>query len=240
MVGTIASPVCFVLMPRINNLDSRSVAGYASRMRHLLALSLLLLAFPAGAADYSARVVGIADGDTITVLTEARRQVKVRLHGIDAPETGQDFGARAKQAASSLAFGKHVTIRERDRDRYGRTVADVILPDGRSMNRELVRQGMAWCFRRYAPADTELARLEAEARKARVGLWSQPNPIPPWSWRRGDGAPLTATVVGNRRSQVYHKPTCRGAATTAEKNRITFASEADAEKAGYRKARDCW
>src|SRR6185312_3340578 len=113
--------------------------------------------------------------DTITVLTPEQRQVKVRLWGIDAPESRQDYGSRAKQAASELAFGKTVTIRPRDTDRYGRTVAEVILPDGRSMNRELVRQGMAWWFARYAPADTELARLESEAKVARRGLWSQPN-----------------------------------------------------------------
>jgi hypothetical protein len=91
----------------------------------------------------------------------------------------------------------------------------------------------------YAPADRGLARLESEARAARRGLWSLPNPVPPWEWRKGDGAPQTAAVIGNRRSRVYHKPTCRGAATMGEKNRATFASEADAEEAGYRKAKDC-
>src|SRR5262245_32061399 len=110
-------------------------------MRHLLALRVLVLACPAGVADRSARVVGVSDGHTIAVLAAAKKQVKVRLWGIDAPETGQDFGSRAKQATSSLAFGQIVTIRPRDTDRYGRTVAEVILPDGRSMNRELVRAG---------------------------------------------------------------------------------------------------
>ena len=128
----------------------------------------MVLAFPACGADYSARVVGISDGDTLTVLTAASAG-QVRLCGIDAPETGQDFGSRAKQAASELAFGKTVTIRPRDTDRYGRTVAEVILPDGRSLNREMVRQGMAWWYRKYAPADTELARLESEAKAAGAG-----------------------------------------------------------------------
>src|SRR5262245_49428652 len=143
-------------------------------MRRLLALLLLVFAISASAADYPARVVGVSDGDTITVLTPAKQLVKVRLWGIDAPETGQDFGSRAKQCASSLAFGKTVMIRERDRDRYGRTVAEVILPDGRSMNREMVRQGMAWWFRKYAARDAELGRLEADASEARIGLWSRP------------------------------------------------------------------
>ncbi len=109
---------------------------------------LMFLAFPAYAADYSARVVGIADGDTITVVTAGKTQHRIRLWGIDAPETGQDFGSRAKQAASSLAFGKQVTIRARGADRYGRTVAEVILPDGRSMNREMVRQGIGWWYKK--------------------------------------------------------------------------------------------
>jgi micrococcal nuclease len=209
-------------------------------MRQLLALILLVIAFPACGADYAARVIGISDGDTITVLTAENRQVKVRLYGIDAPETGQDFGSRAKQAASELAFGNKVTIRFRDTDRYGRTVAEVILPDGRSMNREMVRRGMAWWYRQYAPRDTELARLEAQAKAEKMGLWSQPNPIPPWNWRKGEGVPKTAAVVGNRRSYVYHKPNCRSAAVMSEKNRVMFASEAEAEKAGYRKAKDCW
>jgi micrococcal nuclease len=78
------------------------------------------------------------------VLTADRRQVKVRLHGTDAPETGQDFASRAKQAASDLAFGKVVTVRPVENHRYGPTVAEVIRPDGRSRGREVVRQGMAW------------------------------------------------------------------------------------------------
>ena len=79
---------------------------------------------------------------------EHRTQVRIRLHGIDAPETGQDFGSRAKQAASSLAFGKTVTVRTRDTDRFGRMVAEVILPDGRLLNREMVREGLAWRYRK--------------------------------------------------------------------------------------------
>jgi hypothetical protein len=129
-------------------------------MRRRLPILRLVLAFPACSAGYLARVIGIADGDTITVLTADRTQHSIRLWGIDAPETGQDFGGRANQAASTLAFGQQVTIRARDTDRYGRTVDEVILPDGRSLNQEMVRQGMAWRYRRYAPHDAELARLE--------------------------------------------------------------------------------
>ena len=172
-------------------------------MCRLLPILLFVLAFPACGSDQSARVIGISDGDTITVLTAEKKLVKIRLWGIDTPETGQDFGSRAKQAASELAFGKTVKILPRDTNRYGRTVAEVILPDGRSMNREMVKQGQAWWYQKYAPADAELARLEALARAAQIGLWSQPNPVAPWNWRHGEGVPQMAGVIGNRRSYLY-------------------------------------
>lgn len=128
---------------------------------------------------------------TLTVLIAENRQVKVWLHGVGTPEPGQDFGARAKQACSELTFGQEITVRERDKDRYGRTVAEVILPDGKSLKRELVREGMTWHYVKYAPADKDLAALEAEARAAKRGLWSQPGAVPPWGWRSGKGVAVT-------------------------------------------------
>jgi micrococcal nuclease len=143
---------------------------------------VFVLATSAGGEEFRGKVVGVADGDTITVLRD-REPVRVRLNGIDAPEAGQPFGNRAKQFASSLAFGNVVTVRVKDRDRFGRVVADVILPDGRNLNQELVRTGFAWWLRRYAPNDSTLAELEAEARAAKRGLWADPKPVPPWEWR---------------------------------------------------------
>ena len=202
-------------------------------------LFLVLAASPALAADFAARVVGISDGDTLTVLRTDKTQVKVRLWGIDAPETGQPFGAKAKQAASELAFGKDVTIRERDKDRYGRTVAEVILPDGHSMGREMTGRGYAWWYSKYSPAERELGRLEAEAKAAKVGLWSQPGAIPPWEWRNGVGVPVTTEVVGKRRSHVFHSSNCRAASSMKPENRVAFRTAAEAEAAGYRRAGDC-
>jgi endonuclease YncB( thermonuclease family) len=192
---------------------------------------------PGPAADFTGRVVGISDGDTLTVL-KGHTLIKVRLHGVDAPEAGQDFGSRAKQAASGLAFGKEVTVHPVDTDRYGRTVAVVVLPDGRNLNHELVKAGMAWVYTKYARGDAVLARLEAEARAARRGLWSQASPIPPWDWRGNRSIPagVAAQVVGNRRSLVYHRTTCANATRIAAGNRVIFTSEA---AAGYRPGRDC-
>lgn len=208
-------------------------------MRRLLLYLLLITTISACEADASARVIGISDGDSIVILTADKTQHRIRLWGIDAPETGQEFGSRAKQTASGLAFGKTVKILPRDKDRYGRTVAEVILPDGRSMNREMVRQGMAWWYRQFAPHDAELAGLEAAAKAALLGLWGQPNPVPPWDCRRGEGVPQTAGVVGNRRSWLFHMPSCRGAAIMSKQNRVEFGNAAEAEKAGYRPAQDC-
>jgi hypothetical protein len=176
----------------------------------------------------------------LTILTSNRVRMTIRLAGIDAPETGQDQGSAARQIASDLVFGKEVTIEPRSTDRSGRTVAEVVLPDGRSLDQEMVRAGMAWWYRRYVPADEELAAIEADARAARKGLWAQSNPIPPWDWRKGRAIPATAEVIGNRKSHLYHAPHCRGAASMKVENRVPFETAAEAEAMGYKKAGDCW
>ncbi|NIM99383.1 MAG: SNase-like nuclease, partial [candidate division Zixibacteria bacterium] len=124
------------------------------------------------------KVVGISDGDTISAM-RGGRAVKVRLHGIDCPEKRQAYGTRAKRYTSDMAFGKEVTVRVKDTDRYGRIVGEVILPDGNSLNKELVYVGLAWWYRRYAPDDRTLKALEAGAREAKRGLWAEKNPVPP-------------------------------------------------------------
>lgn len=151
--------------------------------RIFLSLVLLLILLPVPAfADFSGRVVGVTDGDTIKVLHNGRAE-KIRLHGIDCPEKGQPFGTKAKQFTSEMVFGKTVTLHVTDRDRYGRTVADVILSDGRVLNRELVAAGLARWYRQYS-RDASLGQLEAEARAAQQGLWADPHPIAPWCWRK--------------------------------------------------------
>lgn len=205
-------------------------------MKRLLFLLPIVFAPMPGCADGAGKVVGIPDGDTITVLS-GRTPTGIRPHGIDAPETGQDFGGRAKQVASELAFGKRVTLRPVTRDRYGRTVAEVILPEGRSMNREMVGHEAVWWYREYAPRDGGLARLEDEAKTAGWGLWSQSNPVPPWTWRGGDATRMD--VVGNRSSRVYHRPHCSSLGRMRVGNHVPFGTAAEAETRGYRRAGDC-
>jgi len=140
-----------------------------------------LLAAQSVLADFSGKVVGVSDGDTLTVLKD-RKQVKVRLVEIDAPEKRQAFGNRSKQALSALVHGKQVEIKEHGTDRYGRTLGR-IYQSGLDVNAEMVRRGMAWVYVKYVK-DKRLNQLEAEARKQRRGLWADEDPVPPWEWRR--------------------------------------------------------
>lgn len=131
--------------------------------------------------------MGISDGDTISVMHDGKAE-RVRLNGIDAPEKGQPFTNRAKQFVLALAFGKEDKVEVKGKDRYGRTIGDVILPDTRNLNREVVKAGFAWWFRRYAPKDENLEKLETEAREAKLGLWADSNPLPPWEYRHSKTA----------------------------------------------------
>jgi micrococcal nuclease len=157
-------------------------------LRHGL---LLLLLLAGGALSvfsqkppeiFTGRVVAVSDGDTLDVLVNNKAQ-RVRLWGVDSPEKKQDFGMKAKQFSSSLAYGKTVTVTVKTRDRYGRTVGIVTLPDGRVLNHELVRYGTAWWADKYAPKEMELKRLEDEARRLKINIWSRPDAVAPWVFR---------------------------------------------------------
>lgn len=128
-------------------------------------------------------VVSVADGDTITILTSEKRQVKVRLVEIDAPERGQAFGQRAQQALASLVAGKSVTVNETGTDRYKR-VLGFVLVDDINVNYEMVKQGMAWCYTSYLQPNSTCPGFEKEARSRNVGLWVEKEPTPPWKFRR--------------------------------------------------------
>lgn len=139
-------------------------------------------------AEYSGKVVGISDGDTLTLLVPdgaSFRQVKVRLAEIDTPESAQPYGTRAKQALSDLAFNKQARVIEQDRDRYGRTVGRVYVSN-LDVNAEMVKQGAAWVYRQYA-RDRSLFALEDQAKAAKRGLWnlSEAERCEPWNWRKG-------------------------------------------------------
>ncbi|MFM8979507.1 MAG: thermonuclease family protein [Planctomycetia bacterium] len=136
-----------------------------------------------GAPTFTGEVVAVTDGDTLRVM-HAGREERIRLYGVDAPERAQPYSQRAKQLASSLVFGKAVQVQVLDTDRYGRSVARVLLADGRDLGHELVQAGLAWWYEQFARDDRALAALEQEARRARRGLWADASPQPPWEYRR--------------------------------------------------------
>lgn len=201
------------------------------------------------------KVVGVTDGDTLAILDVTKSQHRIRLAEIDAPESKQAFGQRAKQALSKLCFGKHAEVRNTSADRYQRVVGTVYC-DGLNANSELVRQGMAWVYVQYASKPSPLFALETTARTKKLGLWADPHATPPWEWRRagraGTGRPIaslaptsideassSSSVRGNRRSKVYHLFHCPSYDAVGPQNRVEFSSERAAASAGFRKAGNC-
>ncbi|HEY9116207.1 MAG TPA: thermonuclease family protein [Roseivirga sp.] len=133
------------------------------------------------AQKHYGKVVAVADGDTFTLLTDDNKQIRVRLHGIDCPEKGQDFGAKAKQFTSRLVFNKWITVHQTDRDRYGRIVA-IIPINGTTLNEMLLRNGLAWHYCKYDKRE-DWHYLQDSASAVKVGLWSMPS-IAPWEYRK--------------------------------------------------------
>jgi micrococcal nuclease len=155
--------------------------------RKVLFISLLLISLvisPCLSWAWSGRVIGIAGGDTITVLRD-KKQVRIRLYGIDTPEKGQAFSKKARQFTAKLVHGKVVEVEPVDVDRYGRTVG-IVKSEDVILNEELVREGFAWVYPQYChrPICNTWYLLEMNAHDAKKGLWVDPHPIPPWEFRR--------------------------------------------------------
>lgn len=152
-------------------------------LKFLFSLFIFLFTFYLTSAEIIGKVVGVSDGDTITVLDELDKgRFKIRFFGIDCPEKSQDFGNVAKKHLSSLIFGKRVSVRFKEIDRYGRIVGKVSL-DGIDINLKMLEAGLAWHYKRYDDT-AEYAEAEKKAKESGIGLWKQPNPIPPWNFRR--------------------------------------------------------
>ena len=206
------------------------------------------------ASEFTGQVVGVIDGDSLRVMHNGRAE-EVRLNGVDCPEKGQAFGQRAKKATSDMAFGQKVTVHPTDIDKYGRTVAIVILPNDTNLNHELVKGGWCWWFRKYARSDNELEAFEQAAREAKIGLWIDPTPVPPWEYRKAQRgpknsrtsvtdpvdskSPINTGIVGNQDSKLYHRSDCPNYGKIALEHRVEFASAIEAEAAGYRLAGNC-
>jgi micrococcal nuclease len=220
----------------------------------LLAATLCLTAH-AATERFTGRVVSVADGDTIGVIRDGYA-TPVRLDGIDCPESGQPFSQRARRRVAELALRKVAEVRVKTTDVHQRLVARVRV-DGVDLSTTLVREGLAWHYLRYS-SDPALAAAEAAARAARVGIWSEPNPVAPWDWRySAPRAPATRSgaakpqlseqekeaaeslglLHGNTSSRVFHTANCKNY-WCARCTQI-FSSESEAKAAGYRPAGCC-
>lgn len=155
-------------------------------MKHRLTVVLLTLAFavngvPDSWADFKARVVMVHEGDKVTVLHGGRTE-KIFLKDIDCPDLKQPYGKQAKRTTAAYIANRVVTVRGVQRNSNGRTTAEIVLEDGRNIGHELIKEGLAWA-RKDTAGGKQLAEVEQLVRAEHKGLWSDPNPVPPWKWR---------------------------------------------------------
>ena len=196
----------------VHNLSGSFVGAVLAGF--LLTATLACAEQPRFVDELQGKVVSVADGDTVTVLVN-KEQVRVRLEGIDAPESNQSFGARAKQALSGLVFGKTVTVKKTGTDRFGRTLGVIMVGDT-DANAKMIEDGWAWHYKQYNK-ENRLAQLEDAARQAKRGLWADPSPLAPWEFRARQRAPRAVpessdetplTYWLNVSSGVRHNSTC--------------------------------
>jgi endonuclease YncB( thermonuclease family) len=250
---------------RSSSSPTRAVTIFVMKIQLAILLATLVIASVADAYTLSGRVVGIADGDTLTVLDSGKTQHVIRLSGIDAPESSQAFGQRSKQSLSRMVFGHDVSLDWGEKTSYNRLICKVILPGGDDVCLDQIKAEMAWHYKHYQneqpPADrVSYAAAEDTARLAHLGSWADAHPIAPYDYRHGTQSELvfdanghrvesqsfapavtvvTGHVRGNADSHIYQWPGCPAYDAISEHNRVDFVSAAAAQQAGYRAARNC-
>jgi len=198
-----------------------SVFFERSPMKKLIFIFPIFLFLIAAAPTLlTGKIVGVSDGDTVILLTAEKKQVKIRLSGVDCPEKNQAYGQKAKEFTYDMVIQMDVTVKTYGTDRYGRTLGDIILPSGNSLSNALVRNGLAWHYKKYN-SDQELSDLETAARNSRVGLWADPSPIPPWEFRKN---PKT---VSKAKSEYQSQGSKRHPSANTERFASPFAVEQD-------------
>jgi micrococcal nuclease len=175
---------------------------------------------------FTGKVVSISDGDTVTVLLD-RTQHKIRLEHIDAPESGQAFGTKARKALGDLVFGKEVKVEWTGRDKYKR-ILGVIYVEDRNIDLEIVKEGLAWHFTKYSK-EPKYAEAKKAAKEAKCGLWADAKPVAPWDYRRNQGLedpdvidPETFTVVVTPKGKKYHRVGCSTLSNSTKATNITL------------------
>jgi len=188
----------------------------------------------------TARVLTVIDGDTVDVRLSSGRRMRVRLHGVDTPESGEPLFQGATRFTRVLMFSKDVAMTGKDVDVYGRLVARIVV-DGKDASESIIAAGLACTYHRYI-VDPALDAALDRAKAAKLGFWAagarQPACVLREAQARSTPPPTTASgFIGNVSSKVYHLPTCRNA--TCQNCTRRFATRAEAEVAGFRPAGDC-
>lgn len=168
---------------------------------------------------WEGKVIEVSDGDTLKIMRD-RKAEKVRLFGIDSPESQQDFGQNAKKFTADMVLWKTVSVKPVDSDRYGRLVGIVAI-DGTILNEELLRAGLAWFYALYCRESicSKWKTIQEQAKSLKNGLWADSNPKPPWEFRKSDefnvSSGKTSSLIpeakyhGNVSSMVFHQPDCK-------------------------------
>ena len=216
-------------------------------------LALMFIILPqADLKTINGKVISIKDGDTFSIKDQRGKFYKVRLADVDAPEIAQPFGRPAKRLIEDLALNQVVRINYTQVDKYKRLIGKVFLLNGKILNEEALKAGLAWHYRVKHPYSTYLEKMEYKAWKRKMGLWVQEKPIPPWEFRREKRTPtppsnkenmdydliLTYGIIGDPKTKIYQWPTCKGYPKN-HKNHIPFGNLSDAEVLGYKAAIGC-
>ena len=219
-----------------------------------LAIVLMYFSTQASPKTMTGNLVAVHQGDTFTIksIPPDEKLYKVRLSNIDTPELKQPFGFRAKEFTKNQIFGKEIQVEYKMVDFYGRLVGSVTLPQGKVLNKELIRVGLAWHYRVIPSPSTSLERLQYEAWEKKLGFWVDPSPIPPWEFRRGKELPvppveanqmdydliLNYGIIGDPKKKIFWWPACKDYPEKRGRY-IVFGYRALAESMGYQSSSGC-
>jgi micrococcal nuclease len=205
------------------------------RNRKILLMVGLFLLVPSLCRAWQGKVVAVAEGDTLTVLHDGKKE-QVRIYGIECPKKQQDSFQKAKEFTSALVSGKILEIEPMEKDRFARTLA-MVTADGNNLNRELVKSGLAWVYTQDCrrPECRELLELEKQAKLGRIGLWAASNPIPPWDFKPGKTP--KAVYSGDVLNHKFHATNCPD--YNCKSCIATFKDRSKAVRAGYTPCPQC-
>jgi endonuclease YncB( thermonuclease family) len=230
----------------------RKIAGFRILIQAIVGCAILLLALESFANNVNGKVVEVFSGDIFTIQIGDGKIFKVRLMEVDAPEPSQAFGKQARLFSKSLLMGNTVNVQFEAVDKYKRLIGQVILPDDRILNQELLRQGLAWHYRVHYPVNENFRELEYRAWKNKAGLWVDPSAVPPWKYRQEPGFKnppgnslrmdydriLSYGLIGDPKTKLYQWPACLNYPKES-KGFVVFGNFKEALMSSFKESPNC-